>query len=149
MRKGLFYILSCFIFCLFTATTCCEGETYEIDIVSVYNNTEDTVYICFDTPEIGTPDLTPYELFTRFPSKLTKKQPFAVYEEMHVCYNGLERDLTYQIIIFKQSTIDKYTKEELMEQEIFDKRYIFTYDDLKAMDYKVVYTGEESYPEEP
>lgn len=48
----------------------------------------------------------------------------------------------YQFLIFKQSTLDKYTKEELIEKNIFDKRYVLTYEELEKMNFKIVYTGE-------
>jgi len=38
--------------------------------------------------------------------------------------------------------LDKYTKEELIEKNIFDKRYTLTYEELEKMNFKIVYTGE-------
>lgn len=48
----------------------------------------------------------------------------------------------YQIMVFKQSTLDKYSKVELMENNIYDKLYVFSFEELEAMDFKIVYTGE-------
>lgn len=48
----------------------------------------------------------------------------------------------YQFLIFKQSTLDKYSKEESIEKNIFDKRYVLTYEELEKMNFKIVYTGE-------
>lgn len=44
--------------------------------------------------------------------------------------------------VFKYSTMDKYTKEELMENDISDKFYCLTQDELKAMNFEVVYKGD-------
>lgn len=46
------------------------------------------------------------------------------------------------ILIFKQSTLDNYSWEEIQEQNIFDARYSFTLEELQAMNWEVVYTGE-------
>lgn len=46
------------------------------------------------------------------------------------------------IIIFKASTIKKYPWQEIQEKDIVDKRFVLTLDDLKAMNYKIVFDGD-------
>ena len=46
------------------------------------------------------------------------------------------------ILVYKQSTLDNYSWEEIQEQNIFDARYSFTLEELQAMNWEVVYTGE-------
>ena len=53
-----------------------------------------------------------------------------------------EANSLYQVIIFKQSTIDKYSKEELIEKNIFDKRYLLNYNELKKVNFKMTYSGD-------
>lgn len=48
----------------------------------------------------------------------------------HVCY------------IFKESTLKAHSKEEIIEQKIYDKEYKLKYSELEAMDFKIVYTGD-------
>lgn len=48
---------------------------------------------------------------------------------------------TEQILVFKQSTLKKYTKEVMIRKDTCDKRIVLTYDDLKALDFKIVYDG--------
>lgn len=43
--------------------------------------------------------------------------------------------------VFKESTFKTYTKEEIVEHNIYDKRYELTYQQLEEMDFTVVYTG--------
>ena len=50
------------------------------------------------------------------------------------------RNLYY--INFKQTKIEKYKLKEIKKNDIFDKRYVFSLEDLKAIDYTVVYDGE-------
>ena len=45
------------------------------------------------------------------------------------------------ILIYKESTLNKYSWQEIQKKNIFDKRYVLTLDELKAMNYKVVYDG--------
>lgn len=46
------------------------------------------------------------------------------------------------ILIYKQSTLNKYSWQEIQEKNIFDKRYVLTLDDLKAINYTIVYNGD-------
>ena len=48
----------------------------------------------------------------------------------------------YHFLIFKESTINKYSHRELVEQDIYDKRYDLTYDELVAMNFTITYTGD-------
>jgi len=45
------------------------------------------------------------------------------------------------ILIYKQSTIDNHSWKEIQEQNLYDKRYSFTLDELNAMNWEVVYDG--------
>ena len=46
------------------------------------------------------------------------------------------------LILFKQETLNRYTADELVEQNIYDKRYDLTYDELVAMNFTITYTGD-------
>lgn len=43
------------------------------------------------------------------------------------------------ILIYKESTLNQYSWQEIQEQNIFDKRYVLTLEELKAMNYTIVY----------
>lgn len=45
------------------------------------------------------------------------------------------------ILVYKQSTLDAHTWQEIKDQGLYDKRYDLTLDQLKAMNYEIVYTG--------
>lgn len=61
-------------------------------------------------------------------------------EDFKVQDNGVNDFLG--ILIFKKSTMNKYTKKELVEKNIYDKQYTLFYEDLKKMDFRIIYTGE-------
>ena len=48
-------------------------------------------------------------------------------------------DLVYQIVVIRRSTYKKYTKEELAEKCIYDKKYKFVIKQLARMNYTVIY----------
>lgn len=53
-----------------------------------------------------------------------------------------EKNKKLNILIYKQSTLDSHTWKEIQDANLFDKRYVLTLEELKAMDYTVSYTGE-------
>lgn len=46
------------------------------------------------------------------------------------------------VLIYKEQTLADYTWDEIRSNNIFDKQYIFTLEELKAMNYTIVYEGE-------
>lgn len=47
-----------------------------------------------------------------------------------------------QFFIFKKSTFDEHTYREIIENKLVDKWRIYSYDELKAMDFKLEYHGD-------
>lgn len=47
-----------------------------------------------------------------------------------------------QINVYKQSTLDTYSKQELSENNFCDKQYIISMSELEAMNFKIQYAGE-------
>lgn len=45
-----------------------------------------------------------------------------------------------QVLFFKQSTMEKYSLQEVKEKEIFDKRIILSHQMLEIANYCVAYT---------
>ena len=140
IRTG--YLLLCFLFILFSAMTCEDiDEVGEVFSVTIDNSCNEDIYIIeFDWPD-NEHILSPVHAFELMPNFLVKVGTDEKYEaviEMSTAYPSTN----YQFLIFKQSTLDKYTKEELIEKNIFDKRYSLTYEELEKMNFKIVYTGE-------
>ena len=48
---------------------------------------------------------------------------------------------TMQFLVFRKSTLERYSQEELVEGDIFDQRYVLTYDEMKKIGYGIVYLG--------
>lgn len=120
--------------------TCGDDFDESCDII-ITNKSGDNIYIqsfVFD----DTTTLTPMHVFERFePGYPYKIENNGVFYDHPVIDALRQSGMKYQLIIFKQSTIDKHSKEELVEKNIFDKRYILTWKDLQSMRFNITYTG--------
>ena len=132
------------ILCLFStltmSTTCEDNTDIEVSFVTIENRADETIYICSDFCEYGE-ILTPYGVFELFPSSLHKVEKGGNIQEA-TFPEFLDSLHTFQLIIFKQSTMDKYSKEELVEKNIFDKRYVLSLNHLTSMGFRIIYNGE-------
>lgn len=54
-------------------------------------------------------------------------------------YGGQE---SLSILVFKMGTMERYSIREMIDGDIYDRRYEFTYQELKEMGFKVTYTGD-------
>lgn len=142
MRKYI-YLFTCLLFVLFTAMTC-DDNTIHYTSVQLVNNTDEVIWVA----QFGFGDenrvLTPYDILILMERQYLKKVlPHESFQgEIAIRDDHFPLDVKTQFLLFKDSTMEKYTDEELAEKNIFDKRYSYTYDQLKAMNFKIVYTGE-------
>ena len=49
----------------------------------------------------------------------------------------------YEVIVISQHTLDSYSKEEIIEKNIYDKKYVLRCSALERMNFKIVYKGSE------
>ena len=133
MKTTKIIVVLFFVAMLTMAITC--DSSFEMEDVVFENKSGETIFVAdvrdFDATEI----LTPNVVFNSVPvrkmedgSSFRRKVPD-------------DSSFIFQVLIFKQSTMDKYSKEELIQKNIFDKLYYLTYSDLEAMGFKIVYTG--------
>ena len=133
MKTTKIIVVLFFVAMLTMAMTC--DSSFEMEDVVFENKSGETIFVAdvrdFDATEI----LTPNVVFNSVPvrkmedgSSFRRKVPD-------------DSSFIFQVLIFKQSTMDKYSKEELIQKNIFDKLYYLTYSDLEAMGFKIVYTG--------
>lgn len=47
--------------------------------------------------------------------------------------------IKWHIIVIKDSTLQNYTKSEIIDNNIIDDSYVLTYDELESMGFKLVY----------
>ena len=138
---GLLNLTIIFVVCSSCITACAEDfGNVESTTISITNQSGESINFASHT-------------FEEEENKLTSEFIYSYYGHFYgsIADGETETDLiiadyegyrSFQLIIIKQSTLDKYTKEEIIENNIYDKLYILTDPELKAMDFKIVYTGE-------
>ena len=148
MKKAtqIFKAMSFFVVCLICNACSWLAEDPGVDVyyqdVKIINKSGETIYAA-DVMFGDTTLLTPKHVFKMFDPRILRE----AYNDS--CFIGKiaipetedEANSLYQVIIFKQSTIDKYSKEEIIKQNIFDKRYELSYNELKKVNFKMIYSG--------
>ena len=149
MKKKIIRFLKVAIFCtvcvLCNACSCMignPGEHVYYQDVKVINKSGETIYALEFMFKDSTL-LTPQYVFEVFGGKLLieTENDSSFIGKIPIPDNELQANDKYQVIIFKQSTLDKYSKEEIIKQNIFDKRYELSYNELKKMNFKITYSG--------
>lgn len=62
-------------------------------------------------------------------------------KEVNLYQYHFEKNQRLYLFIFKQSTLDNHSWEEIQDQNLYDKRYSFTLDELNSMNWEIVYDG--------
>lgn len=57
---------------------------------------------------------------------------------------SIENNWWCQVIVISQHTLDSYSKEEIIEKNIYDKKYVLRCSALERMGFKIVYKGSEN-----
>ncbi len=135
MRKYFIYVFLCLFPLLFINMDCaCSGFDVEWEKVTLENHSGEAIYF-YEFDRLFTPYETLYrstKTFTLLPDGEKIDNLRVVNEEGRMLY----------IFIYKQSTMDEYTKEELAERDTFDSQIVLTLDELVKMNFHIIYTGE-------
>ena len=104
------------------------GEDVYYQDVKVINKSGETIYALEFMFKDSTL-LTPQYVFEVFGGKLLieTENDSSFIGKIPIPDNELQANDKYQVIIFKQSTLDKYSKEEIIKQNIFDNLKSATY----------------------
>ena len=116
-----------------------DGISSEKYRVTFENQSGDTIY---------------YVTHFCYPSYPAEKQDLDIEESdiVHMMKNG-ERDeyleidsyplqVCLGILVFKKETWRKYGKEGLIKNKIVDKRYVYNYEELQSMGFKIIHTAD-------
>ncbi|MBR1668901.1 MAG: hypothetical protein IJ693_11585 [Bacteroidaceae bacterium] len=141
MKKSFIYIMLCPFSLLFMAMTCTDDDYYLEHNAHILfeNRSGDSIYFIhdygespqnpFSAPEISE-DLSEYHI-----------QNIADSAQYHFYISKDYEEYLY-LIIWKQSTMNKYSEKELVEKSVYDTLYTYSYSDLEKMNFKIIYTGE-------
>jgi hypothetical protein len=115
----------------------CPGEGEEDipdNFFNIQNNFNEDIYVYY---EILDSELLPNRYPVAPSVKITQS---AKYKEAYK-NNFFDGGKKLWILIYKKSTLDTKTWQEIKDQGLYDKRYDLTLDQLKALNYEIVYTG--------
>lgn len=56
-------------------------------------------------------------------------------------YGDIISNNYFQFKVYKHSTMNKYSRQELIDNEIYDKLYRLSLKELQSMNFKIIYTG--------
>lgn len=141
IRKYSVYLILPLLLVLFTATTCNDDEIGHYELAKLNNQSDEKIYISDRSynKEHESPIDNKY---------IFEELRYARYLFKDIEVNGTDTLLFVEegdylsIIIFKESTLAKYSVAELVETNYCDKYYNYSYDELEAMNFTITYTGE-------
>ena len=129
-------VILCFLGLLSMANVCNEVEFQYADI-TFENHSNECVYIVTSTHH-------PHDT-TKFDSywALEHNSPLAVpINSIRSVLGIMEQEWTFRLILFKQSTINNHTREEIIRNNLYDKYYDLSPEELDKLNYRIIYTGE-------
>ena len=132
LKKTLVVLILCNLMLLLTAMTCDDPVEYRKVIFE--NQSNDTIMSLSESGRPFTSE-TAIELYlagwaTQILPSEHSKEPLP----------DQEGEVLFMAVIKKQ-TLNKYSKEEIVEKNLVEL-YSYSYQDLKKMDFKIVYSGE-------
>ncbi len=125
---------------IFQACPLQDDDDIEIGVMNLKNYYEETIYYCMDYSQL---ELDVSETcfksmiaILEYPINSKENKKFKVFKGMFADNRKIH------LLIYKQSTLNNYTWEVIQSENIYDKRYSFTLEDLKVMNWTIVYDGE-------
>lgn len=115
--------------------TACPKQDEPDMSYSITNNCSETIYLFHNNIDsLMTSHYSTQKPLEFINSQETLKSPYYT-----ILFNNGRK---LNVLIYKESTLKKYSWQEIQENNIFDKRYVLTLDGLKALNYTIVYNGE-------
>ena len=139
IRKYSVYLILPLLLTFLTAF-CCYDDIGPYECAKLINQSEEIIY--FSDRSYNKEYESPID--SKF---IFDEIRYRRYQFKDIDINGTDTLLVEEgeylsIIIFKESTFTKYSVQELIDSNYCDKYYNYSYDELKAMNFTITYTGE-------
>lgn len=136
MKKIFIYTLLCFLYVALSATQC---EDCEQVALAVKNMSSDTVYVINQSSKYVNSNMS-Y-------STLQYNLKYAYIIPPNETYKATVIKPEYsdnktEVIVYRfytSKTLNEFSLEEIVEKDIYDKEYVVTYDDLRALEFLLVF----------
>lgn len=144
MGKLLFKIVSV---CVLLVTSCsfsCMRDQYQYNSkieIPIHNMSNDTIFACCVNNDISV--ITAKYIYDNHVVWNKISPQFSIGWVYGFNYDSElqpEDNYMYHVMIFKKSTIDQYSEEEIIRDNRYDRYYSFTGGDIEAMGFKIIYT---------
>ena len=113
----------------------CPEEKEPDNYLTIINNTEEEIHLFFNVKSLF--DKRGIEGLPH-----NKIAPKNIYREGFL-YEVFENNKLMIFVFVKNNIFKTYSLKEIHDQELYDKRYDLTLEDLEKMDFKIAYLGEE------
>ena len=137
------YIKLLLLFAFMTLLQGCpklDDDDILVGTINIVNDSNETIYyVCWKVSEteINSADIKSLNALSTIEAKKSSDDGCSFYKNQ---FKG-DYNKKIWILIYKQSTIDSHSWEEIQKQNLYDKRYSFTLDELNAMNWEVIYDG--------
>lgn len=141
------HLLNCLLCCVFlvcSASTCADDEPDERHYVQLVNDTSYNIYVGFLIN--GKYRLVPSDILMEHGlaglTLLKSGETLSVSVDLNNINENNPKSLFCQFLIFNETTIDSHSVQEIMTEYIYDKRLIYSLNELEGKDYQVIYSGD-------
>jgi len=122
MKNIRFFLVNIFLSTLFMSTTCEDDSIDSFDWITIVNLTNDTIHCCQDRGGFFVHVLANDSVSCRGQIGVRNDKWSG---ELH-------------LLVYSQLTYGEYSKNELYEKQPYDVRFDHTYQELKAMNFRIV-----------
>lgn len=143
ITKHIGYCLICCVAFLCTASQCSDDSDQGLEKtqLSLLNNSDEAIYVAYSN---DTKILTPSVVFMRNGmSGVAEIAPGLRFYATVEYPASVPPKGYYQFIVFKKSTIKNHSLPDIMNDGIFDARYIYNLEEFKQMGNEIVFDGKE------
>ncbi|RZJ65497.1 MAG: hypothetical protein EOO50_13620 [Flavobacterium sp.] len=109
----------------------CPGDE-DASTLLFYNYSGQRVYVKYDFGETVPPFSTPFFRLVQIDEIV----------DNNVYVENFGPDIKFYFFVVKESTVEEFGWEQIEEQQLVDKQYEFTLEELREMDFKLKYYGD-------
>ena len=137
---------------LCNAMSCDDGNRYDCDVL-VKNCSDDIIYVCcYQTSQAE--EYTLEDVYnsigphSKFIQEIPQGQVYAGGSCIVYCTEGTynfddyKANELFYLFVINKDTWDSHTLDEILHNNIYDKKFVYTYNELKAMNFQINYKGE-------
>ena len=140
IKKYGIYLILPLLLILFTASLC-KDDFGHFETAQLVNQSDEKIYFSYNSYDKE--HQTAIDNKYIFEELKYARHLFKDIESKASCSElYVEEGKNVSVIIFKESTLAKYSVAELIETNFSGKYYDYSYEELKAMNFTITYTGE-------